>query len=129
MIIIIKIIIFIIFINIFILLIFIKITNKVKDSKKNFTISLKHYITVIKWFKSLVILKLMFITLKAYFYLIFFNIKMYSLLNLIIHKKLKFTLWGGQFQRQVRQTTSDQWRHHNKVYEVCKHCESLYRFE
>ena len=86
----IKIIIFIIFINIFILLIFIKIINKIQNSKKNFIISLKCCITVIKQFKLLATLRLMFITLKTCFYSIFFNIKMYNLLNLIINKKLKF---------------------------------------
>ena len=91
MIIIIKIIIFIIFINAFISLIFIKIINKIKNFKKSFTVNLKYYITVIKWFKSFIMLKLMFIALKTHFYLIFSDIKMYSLLNLIINKKLKFT--------------------------------------
>ena len=87
----IKIIIFIAFINVFILLIFIKIINEIKDFKKNFIINLKYYIIIIKWFKLFIILKLMFITLKICFYLIFFNIKMHSLLNLIINKELKFT--------------------------------------
>ena len=91
MIIIIKIIIFIIFINVFISLISIKIINEIKNFKKNFIINLKYYITVTKQFKSFTTLKLMFIILKTHFYLIFFNIKIYNLLNLIINKKLKFT--------------------------------------
>ena len=86
----IKIIIFINFINVFMLLISIKIIDKIKNFKKKFTINLKYCISVIKWFKSFVILKLMFIILKTHFYLIFFNIKMYNLLNLIVNKKLKF---------------------------------------
>ena len=73
------------------LLFFIKIINKIKNFKKNFMMNLKCYITIIKQFKLLIILKLMFITLKTCFYLIFFNIKMYNSLNLIINKKLKFT--------------------------------------
>ena len=87
----IKIIIFIVFINIFMSLIFIKIINEVKNFKKSFVINLKYYIVVIKWFKLFIMLKLMFITLKTYFYSIFFNIKMYNSLNLIIDEKLKFT--------------------------------------
>ena len=86
----IKIIIFIIFINVFMLLIFIKIINEIKNFKKSFTMNLKCYITVIKQFKLLTALRLMFITLKTCFYSIFFNIKMYSSLNLIVDKKLKF---------------------------------------
>ena len=86
-----KIIIFIAFINIFMLLIFIKIINEIKNFKKNFVINLKCYITVIKQFKSFAVLKLMFITLKTCFCLIFFNTKMYSSLNLIVNKELKFT--------------------------------------
>ena len=85
----IKIIVFIVFINVFMSLIFIKIINKIKDFKKSFAISLKHCITVIKQFKSLVTLRLMFITLKTYSCLIFFNIKMYSSLNLIVNEKIK----------------------------------------
>ena len=87
----IKIIIFIAFINAFMLLIFIKIINEIKNLKKSFIINLKHYIIIIKQFKLFMMLKLMFITLKTCFYLIFFNIKMYSSLNLIVSKKLKFT--------------------------------------
>ena len=89
--IIIKIIIFIIFINVFMLLIFVKITNKIKNFKKNLIMNLKCCITVIKQFKLLVILKLMFIILKTHFYSIFFNIKVYNSLNLIVDKKSKFT--------------------------------------
>ena len=87
----IKIIIFIAFINAFILLIFIKIINEIKNFNTSFTMNLKYYITVIKQFKLLTILKLMFIILKTHFYLIFFNIKMYNSLNLIVDKKSKFT--------------------------------------
>ena len=43
-----KIIIFIIFINVFMLLIFIKIINEIKNFKKSFIMSLKHYIAIIK---------------------------------------------------------------------------------
>ena len=86
----IKIIIFIIFINVFMSLIFIEIINEIKDFKKSFVINLKYCITVIKQFKLFMTLKLMFITLKTCFYLIFSNIKMYSLLNLIVDKKSKF---------------------------------------
>ena len=91
MIIIIKIIIFIAFINVFMLLIFIKIINEVKDFKKSLTMSLKHCVTVIKQFKLLTALRLMFIALKTCFCSIFFNIKMYSSSNLIVNKELKFT--------------------------------------
>ena len=87
----IKIIVFITFINVFMSLIFIKIINEIKSFQKSFIMNLKYYIIIIKQFKSFTMLKLMFITLKTHFYLIFFNIKMYSLLNLIINKKLKFT--------------------------------------
>ena len=87
----IKIIIFIIFINVFMLLISVKITNEIKDFEKSLMINLKCCVTVIKQFKSLVILRLMFITLKTCSCSIFFNIKVYNLLNLIINKKLKFT--------------------------------------
>ena len=90
MIIMIKIIIFIAFINVFMLLIFIKIIDKVKNFKQSFTINLKHCVIIIKQFKSFTMLKLMFIALKTHFYSIFFNIKMYNLLNLIINKKSKF---------------------------------------
>ena len=91
MIIMIKIIIFIAFINVFMLLIFVKIINEIKNFKKSLIMNLKCYITVIKQFKSFMMLRLMFITLKTHFYSIFSNIKMYSLLNLIVNKKLKFT--------------------------------------
>ena len=87
-----RIIIFIVFINVFMLLIFIKIINKIKNFKKSFTINSKCCVTIIKWFKLFVILRLMFIALKTCFYLIFSDIKMYSLLNLIINEKLKF-IW------------------------------------
>ena len=87
----IKIIICIIFINVFMLLIFIEITNEIKNFKKSFTISLKCCITVIKQFKLLMILKLMFITLKTHSYSIFSNTKIYNSLNLIVNEKLKFT--------------------------------------
>ena len=72
-------------------LIFIKIINKIKDFKKSFIINLKYYIIIIKQFKLLTALRLIFIILKTHFYLIFFNIKMYRSLNLIINKELKFT--------------------------------------
>ena len=85
-----RIIVFIAFINVFILLIFIKIISEIKNFKKSLIMSLKHCVTVIKQFKLLVILKLMFITLKTHFCSIFSNIKMYSLSNLIINKELKF---------------------------------------
>ena len=71
-------------------LIFVKIINEIKDFKKSFTMSLKHYITVTKQFKLFTALKLIFIILKTHFYLIFSNIKMYNSLNLIVNKKLKF---------------------------------------
>ena len=85
-----KIIVFIVFISVFMLLISVEIINEIKDFKKNFVINLKHCVTVIKQFKSLVILKLMLIALKTHFCSIFSDIKMYSLLNLIVDKKLKF---------------------------------------
>ena len=87
----IKTIIFIAFINVFMLLIFIKIINEIKNFKKSFIINLKCYIIITKQFKLFITLKLMFIILKTHFYLIFSDIKMYSLLNLIANKKLKFT--------------------------------------
>ena len=87
----IKIIIFIAFINAFMLLVFIEIINEIKNFKKSLMIDLKHCITIIKQSKLLVILRLMLITLKTCFCSIFSDIKMYSLLNLIADKKLKFT--------------------------------------
>ena len=86
-----RIIIFIAFINVFMLLIFIKIINEIKNFKKNFIMSLKCCVIIIKQFKSFTVLRLIFITLKIHFYLIFSNIKMYNLLNLIVNEKLKFT--------------------------------------
>ena len=68
-------------------LIFVKIINKIKNFKKSFAINLKSYIIIIKQFKSFTALKLMFITLKTHFYLIFSDIKIYNSLNLIINKK------------------------------------------
>ena len=87
----IKIIVFIAFINVFMLLIFIKIINEIKNFKKKFIINLKYYVIIIKQFKLFTTLKLMFIILKTCFCSIFSNIKMYSLLNLIVDEKLKFT--------------------------------------
>ena len=87
----IKIIIFIVFINVFMLLISVEIINEIKDFKKSLMINLKCCVTVIKQFKSFVILKLMFIALKTCSCSIFSDIKMYNLLNLIINEKLKFT--------------------------------------
>ena len=86
-----RIIVSIVFINVFMLLISIKIINEIKDFKKSFMMNLKYYIVVIKQFKLLMMLRLMFITLKTHSCSIFFDIKMYSLLNLIINEKLKFT--------------------------------------
>ena len=43
-----KIIVFIVFINVFMSLIFIKIIDEIKNFKKNLTINLKHYVTIIK---------------------------------------------------------------------------------
>ena len=87
----IKIIVFIAFINVFMLLISVEIINEIKNFEKSFIINLKHCITIIKQFKLLMILKLMFIILKTHSCSIFSNIKMYSLLNLIVNEKLKFT--------------------------------------
>ena len=70
----IKIIVFITFVNVFMLLIFIKIINEIKNFKKNFVINLKCYVTIIKQFKSFMMLRLMFIILKTCFCSIFSDI-------------------------------------------------------
>ena len=86
-----KIIVFIAFINAFMLLIFVKIIDEVKDFEKSFTMNSKCCVAVTKQFKLLVILRLMFITLKTHSCSIFSDIKMYNLLNLIADEELKFT--------------------------------------
>ena len=74
------------------LLIFIEIIDEIKDFKKSFIINLKCCVTVIKQFKLFAVLRLMFIALKTCSCLIFSDIKMYSLLNLIADEELKF-IW------------------------------------
>ena len=86
-----RIIVFIAFVNAFMLLVSVEITDEVKDFEKSFMINLKCCVAVIKQFKSLIMLRLMFIALKAHSCSIFSDIKMYNSLNLIVDEELKFT--------------------------------------